>query len=62
MKDVSFLKGYQDIPIEYSVNKIQDILWDDVFEQYFLHPKVKFDFSTYRFMNVLVTNSFVGYI
>lgn len=41
MKDVSLAKRSQEtISNEYSVNKIQDILWDDVFEQYFLHPKV----------------------
>lgn len=41
MKDVSLVKRNQEtISKEYSINKIQDILWDDVFEQYFLHPKV----------------------
>jgi len=41
MKDISSVKTNQDADSkEYIVNKIQDILWDDVFEQYFLHPKV----------------------
>ncbi|XP_025416065.1 phytanoyl-CoA dioxygenase, peroxisomal-like [Sipha flava] len=39
MKDVSLAKRNQEtISKEFSINKIQDILWDDVFEQYFLHP------------------------
>jgi hypothetical protein len=41
MKDVSLAKRNQEtISKEFSINKIQDILWDDVFEQYFLHPTV----------------------
>lgn len=41
MKDVSLAKRNQEtISKEYSIYKIQDILWDDVFEQYFLHPTV----------------------
>jgi len=41
MKDISSAKTNQEaISKEYIVNKIQDILWDDVFEQYFLHPQV----------------------
>jgi len=41
MKDISSLKKNQDeIPKERIVNKIQDIVWDDVFEKYFLHPEV----------------------
>jgi len=41
MKDISSVKRNQEeIPNERVVNKIQDIVWDDVFEQYFLHPQV----------------------
>jgi len=41
MKDISSIKKNQEvISNELIVNKIQDILWDDVFQQYFLHPKV----------------------
>lgn len=41
MKDISLIKGDQGvIPKEHIVNKIQDILWDDVFEQYFINSKV----------------------
>lgn len=41
MKDISSVKRNQEeIPNERIVNKIQDIVWDDVFEQYFLHPQV----------------------
>lgn len=48
MKDVSLAKGNQIvISKEHTVNKIQDILWDDVFEQYFLHSKVIVQIYTY---------------
>jgi len=41
MKDISSVKKNQEeIPSERIVNKIQDIVWDEVFEQYFLHPEV----------------------
>lgn len=41
MKDISSVKKNQEATSnERIVNKIQDILWDDVFEQYFLHRKV----------------------
>lgn len=41
MKDISSVKINQEaISKELIVNKIQDIVWDDVFEQYFLHPEV----------------------
>lgn len=41
MKDISSIKKNQEIiSNELIVNKIQDILWDDIFQQYFLHPKV----------------------
>lgn len=41
MKDVSFLESvHETTSKDHIVNKIQDILWDNVFEQYFLHQKV----------------------
>lgn len=41
MKDISSVKiNHEAISKELIVNKIQDIVWDDVFEQYFLHPEV----------------------
>lgn len=41
MKDVSLIKKNEEsISIDHSINKIQDILWDEVFEQYFLHAEV----------------------
>lgn len=41
MKDISLVKRNENsISKDHSVNKIQDILWDDVFEQYFLHAEV----------------------
>lgn len=41
MKDISSVKiNREAISKERIVNKIQDIVWDDVFEQYFLHPEV----------------------
>lgn len=41
MKDVSLIKKNEEsISIDHTINKIQDILWDDVFEQYFLHAEV----------------------
>ncbi|KAL4149354.1 hypothetical protein QTP88_003316 [Uroleucon formosanum] len=41
MKDISSVKINQEaISKELIVNKIQDIVWDDVFEQYFLHPEL----------------------
>lgn len=33
---------------EQIVNKIQDILWDEVFQRYFLHPNVIFKFNFKR--------------
>ncbi|XP_060880494.1 phytanoyl-CoA dioxygenase, peroxisomal-like [Metopolophium dirhodum] len=41
MKDISSVKiNREAISKERIVNKIQDIVWDDVFEQYFLHPEL----------------------
>lgn len=41
MRDISLVKNKQEtLSKEYVVNKIQDILWDDVFEKYILHHKV----------------------
>jgi len=41
MKDISLVKrNLEAISNDHIINKIQDILWDDVFEQYFLHPEV----------------------
>lgn len=40
MKDISLAKkGAKGV---YLYNKIQDILFDDVFEKYFLHPQVSY--------------------
>lgn len=45
MRDISSVKTNQEtVSKEHIINKIQDILWDDVFEQYFLHPKVTITF------------------
>lgn len=41
MKDISLIQRNEKvISKENIVNKIQDIVWDEVFEQYFLHPQV----------------------
>ncbi|VVC34361.1 Phytanoyl-CoA dioxygenase [Cinara cedri] len=42
MRDISSIveKGREFVSKEQIVNKIQDILWDEVFERYFLHPKL----------------------
>lgn len=41
MKDVSAVNTNQEtVSKEQIINKIQDILWDNIFEQYFLHPEV----------------------
>jgi len=60
MKDISSVKKNQEvISNERIVNKIQDILWDDVFEQYFLHPQVFYFFIIIKriglqFLKVLI--------
>jgi len=40
MRDISLVRNRDHLSQEYTVYKIQDILWDDVFEKYFLHPKL----------------------
>lgn len=63
MKDISLIKGSQEgISNENIVNKIQDIVWDDIFEQYFLHPKV-FNKTMYNklLLNTIISNFFYWY-
>lgn len=41
MKDISLVnRNKESISKENIINKIQDIVWDEVFQQYFLHPQV----------------------
>lgn len=45
MKDISLAKT--NTTGQYLYYKVQDILWDDVFSKYMLHPKVCFVLSDY---------------
>ncbi|XP_015366660.1 PREDICTED: phytanoyl-CoA dioxygenase, peroxisomal-like [Diuraphis noxia] len=58
MKDISLVKRNQEeIPNERIVNKIQDIVWDDVFEQYFLHPELLDHVQCFTGNNIMAMHS-----